>query len=167
MGYKTINFSDVEDFTPMPGSEWYGVEVDKVEVRENKDGDAYYLNWELTVIDGDYENRKLWMISSLKDTALRRLKKTFQEMGVLDTDDEEIELEWDDDMEPTPKAGPLLLYPDFEGMEASAFVKNEMFDGTERNKVTEFAPSVPSQRSVSSSEVEDERPTRSRRSIQG
>lgn len=165
MAYHTINFSDVDSFEPMPGSEWYGVEIDKVEVRENKDGDALYLNWELTVVDGDYENRKLWMITSLKDTARRRLKKAFTQLGVLDNDDDEIEIEYDEDVEPTPKSGPLLLYPDFEGMEASVFVKNEMFDGTERNKVTDIRSERPKSKKRKSSKVEDERPTRSRRSI--
>lgn len=142
MPYHTINFSDVDSFEPLPGGEWYGVEVDKVEVRENKDGDALYLNWELVVIDGDYENRRLWMITSLKDTALFRLKQVFDQLDVMD-DDGQIEIEYDDDVDPSSKSGPRLLYPEVEGLEASVFVKNEMYDGREQNRVTEMRGEAP------------------------
>lgn len=164
MPYHVINFADVESFEPMPGSEWYGVEIDKVEVRENKDGDALYLNWELVVVDGDYENRRLWMITSLKDTALRRLKTVFEELGVMD-DEEELEIEYDDDIEPTTKSGPRLLYPEVEGLEASVFVKNEMYEGTERNKVIELRSEAPKskKRKRSRHDEEDEPRARSRR----
>jgi Protein of unknown function (DUF669) len=152
MPYHTINFSDVESFEPMPGSEWYGVEIDHVEVRENKDGDALYLNWELVVVDGDYENRRLWYITSLKDTALFRLKQTFETLGVIDPDETELDIEYDDDIEPTTKSGPRLLYPEVEGLEASAFVKNEMYDGREQNKVSELRGEQPKPRKRKSSD---------------
>ncbi len=135
MAYFTVNFSDVESFEPIPEGE-YGVEIDKVEVRENKAGDGLYLNWELVVVDGDYENRRLWLITSLKDTALFRLKKVFEDLDVLDN--EEMEIEYDDDIDPSPKEGPILLYPEVEGLEATALVKNEMYDGREQNRVREI-----------------------------
>jgi hypothetical protein len=183
VAYHTINFSDVDSFEPLPGGEWYGVEVDKVEVRENKNGDALYLNWELVVVDGDYENRRLWMMTSLKDTALFRLKQVFEALDVLE-DEYEIEIEYDDDIDPTSKAGPRLLYPDVEGLEASVFVKNEMYDGREQNRVTEMrgeAPRKKHKRSSSNDAVkrsrartrdyedddyEEERPARRRPSAQ-
>jgi len=132
MPYTTVNFSDVEDFEALPEGE-YGVEIDKVEVRMNKAGDGKYLNWEFVVIDGDYENRRLWLITSLKPNALFRLKAVFEQLDVLEGD--EMELEYDDDQEPSQSAGPRLIYPDVEGMEASVIVKNELYDGKERNKV--------------------------------
>jgi Protein of unknown function (DUF669) len=132
MPYTTVNFSDVEDFEALPEDD-YGIEIDKVEVRRNKADDGDYLNWELVVLDGDYENRRLWMITSLKPTALFRLKQVFDELGVLEGD--EMELEYDDDVEVTSSSGPRLLYPDVEGLEATATVKNEMYDGKERNRV--------------------------------
>jgi hypothetical protein len=132
MPYTTVNFSDVEDFDALPEDQ-YGIEIDKVEVRRNKANDGDYLNWELVVIDGDYENRRLWMITSLKPTALFRLKQVFEELDVLDG--EEMELEYDDDQEVTSSSGPRLLYPDVEGLEATATVTTEMYDGKERNRV--------------------------------
>jgi hypothetical protein len=127
-----VNFSDVEDFEAIPEGE-YGAEVDKVEVRRNKADDGDYLNWEFVILDGDYENRRLWLITSLKPTALFRLKDIFEQLDVLEGD--EMELEYDDDQDVTTSSGPRLLYPDVEGMEVSIRVKNETYDGKERNKV--------------------------------
>ena len=135
MPITTINFSDVEDFEALPEDE-YAVEIDKVEVRSNKAGDGEYLNWELVVLDGDYENRRLWMITSLKPTALFRLKRVFEELDVLDGD--EIDLEYDDDEQVTSSSGPRLLYPELEGLECVAKVTNEMYDGRERNRVEDL-----------------------------
>jgi hypothetical protein len=134
MPYTTVNFSDVEDFSALPEGE-YAVEIDKVEVRRNKADDGDYLNWEFVVLDGDYENRRLWLITSLKPNALFRLKDVLEQLDVLDSD--EIELEYDDDQEVTSSSGPRLLYPDVEGLEATVSVKNEMYDGRERNRVEE------------------------------
>jgi hypothetical protein len=129
-----VNFADVDSFEPLPEGS-YDIEVDKVEVRRNKADDGDYLNWELVVIDGEYENRRLWMITSLKPQALFRLKQVLLDLGIIDEDEEEMDLEWDDDVEPTTSGGPLLLYPELQGIEAVAQVKNEMYDGRERNRV--------------------------------
>lgn len=136
-----VNLADVESFEPLPEGK-YAAEIEKVEVRSNKARDGLYLNWELTVLDGDYENRKLWMITSLKETALFRLKEVFEQLDLLD-DDEDMELEYDDDMEPDTTAGPLLLYPEVEGIECTAVVKNEMYDGRERNRVDQLLGDTP------------------------
>lgn len=132
-----VDFSDVDSFEPLPEGQ-YDVEIDKVEVRENKAGDGLYLNWELIVLDGEYENRRLWMITSLKPQALFRLKQVLEDLGVTDDEDEEVELEYDDDVDPTTQSGPRLLFPEVEGLEAVAVVKNEMYDGREKNRVNEL-----------------------------
>jgi hypothetical protein len=136
MGFYRVNFGDVESFEPVPAGE-YGVEIEKVEVRENKAGDSLYLNWEMTIIDGDFENRKLWLITSLKDTALFRLKSIFEGLQIIDGD-EDLELEYDDDIDPGTKEGPLLIDPNLEGMECVAIVHNEMYEGKEQNRVRDL-----------------------------
>lgn len=141
MGSMTINFADVDSFEPLPEGD-YDVEVDKVEVRRNKANDGDYLNWELIVLDGEYENRRLWMISSLKPNALFRLKDTFLALEVIE-EDEELELEWDDDVEVSNSGGPLLIYPELEGLEAVAVVTNEMYENRERNRVNELLGDAP------------------------
>lgn len=172
MPFINVNLSDVDSFEPMPEGE-YDIEVDKVEVRMNKAGDGLYLNWELVVLDGDFENRKLWMITSLKQTALFRLKQVFEDMDLIDADDEEVEIEYDDDVEPTPQGGPRLLYPEAEGLEGIARVKNEMYDGRERNRVEQLtsgkkrskAKKSTSSRSTKSTNSRSERSERSRRRV--
>lgn len=129
-----INLADVDSFEPLPEGQ-YDVEIEKAEIRMNKAGDGLYINWEMTVLDGDYENRRLWMITSLKETALFRLKQVFEDLDLIDDGDDEVEIEYDDDVEPTSQGGPLLIYPEVEGIEAVATVQNEMYEGRERNRV--------------------------------
>jgi hypothetical protein len=165
--FVNVNFADVESFEPLPPGK-YDVEIDKIEVRENKAGDALYLNWELIVIDGEYENRRLWMMTSLKETALFRLKQVLEDLDILD-DDDEVELEYDDDVEPTSSAGPRLVYPELEGVDAIATVKNEMYDGRERNRVEMLTSAATKKKSSSKSkrkrdeDDEEEAPRSSRR----
>jgi hypothetical protein len=166
MAFYRVNFGDIESFEPVPAGE-YGVEIEKVEVRENKAKDGLYLNWEMTIIDGDFENRKLWLITSLKDTALFRLKSIFEGLQVIDGS-EDLELEYDDDIDPGNKEGPLLLDPNLEGMECIAVVQNEMYEGKEQNRVRDLFVERPRKKSkVKSSQPRDtngrrERATRER-----
>ena len=184
MPFYKVNFNDVESFEAVPEDE-YGAEIEKIEVRENKNGDALYLNWEFVIIDGDYENQRLWLITSLKDTALFRLKQVLVNLDILD-EDAELELEYDDDIEPSTKEGPRLIDPDLEGMEVTIVVKNEMYDGREQNRVKdvyyerpkkkksaakkrstrdEYEEDEQPRKRVTRARDEDEQPTRRRREV--
>lgn len=137
MGSMKINFAEVEgSFQPMPEGQ-YEVIIDKVEVRESKSSDHNYLNWELVVQDDENEGRRLWMITSLSPKALFRLKDVFSALG-LDVEADDFELVWDEEVEVTPQSGPLVLEPDITGMACVAVVRNEVYDGKERNKVDEI-----------------------------
>lgn len=138
MGIKTINFSEVEGgFENVPEGV-YDVEVSRVEVRESKSSEHYYFNWQLKILDEDYEGQTLFMMTSLSPKALFRLKDVFEALGVLE--EEDMDLEWDEEVEVTPTEGPLLLNPDVIGSIARARVKNEVYDGKERNRVDELLP---------------------------
>lgn len=134
MGTHAINFAEVEDsFEALPEGQ-YPVTIERVEVRESKSSEHYYLNWTLKV-DEDAEEgagRNLWMITSLSPKALFKLKSVFENLGVLQ---DEMELEWDEDVEVTTSAGPILLDPDVIGMAAIALVENEMYENKEQNRV--------------------------------
>lgn len=133
MGMK-INFGEIEDsFEPLPEGS-YSVEIARVELRESKSSEHNYLNWEMDVLDDEYEGRKLWMITSLSPKALFRLKEVFVNLGIIE-EDEELELEWDDDVDITPKEGPILTVPDLQGTVALANVRNEMYNNREQNRV--------------------------------
>lgn len=137
MGSMKINFAEVEgSFDPLPVGP-QEVLVEKVEVRESKSSEHNYLNWELVVQDGEFEDRRLWMITSLSPKALFRLKDVFVALQVIEEDDE-LEIEWDDDVEITPTAGPLVTNPELSGITGVAIIKNEVYEGKERNRVDDL-----------------------------
>jgi hypothetical protein len=139
MAGTKINFAEVESstFEPLPEGN-YSVVVDRVEVRESKSSEHFYLNWELEVTDEDHENQRLWMITSLSPKAAFRLKDVFLALGVIDGEEDAFEMEWDDQVEVTPKEGPLLINPEVDGLAAIAVVQNEMYNGKEQNRVNEL-----------------------------
>lgn len=132
-----VNFAEVESsFEPLPEGRYECI-VETVEVRESKSSDNDYLNWELKVTDGEFEDRRLWMITSLSERALFRLKDTFLALGVIEEDDE-IDIEWEDDVDITPQEGPVLTNPEVIGLACIAVVTNEVYEGKERNRVNEI-----------------------------
>jgi hypothetical protein len=149
MGGLKINFAEVEgSFEPLPEGQ-YEVIIERVEVRESNSSDNDYLNWQLKVTDdGEFEDRNLWMITSLSEKALFRLKDVLVALEVIE-EDEELELEWADDVDITPKEGPLVTNPELDGLAAIAVVTNEMYDGRERNRVNDLvaADAAPAKKS--------------------
>jgi hypothetical protein len=140
MGSMRINFADVESsFEPLPEGAYECI-VETVEVRESKSSDNPYLNWELKVLDDEYEGRRLWMITSLSEKAMFRLKDVFLALDVI-ADDEEVEIEWDDEVDITPQEGPVLVNPEVIGLACTAIVTNETYEGRLRNRVNELAGS--------------------------
>lgn len=139
MAGMKVNFAEIEggSFEPVPEGR-YEVIIERVEVRESKSSDHDYLNWEMKITDEDYEDQRLWMITSLSPKAMFRLKDTLVAIGAIDGDEEDFELEWDEDVDITPKEGPVLTNPDVEGMAAVAVVFNEMYEGKEQNRVKEL-----------------------------
>lgn len=134
MAGARINFAEVEGgFDVLPEGQYECV-IERVEVRESNSSDYNYLNFELKVTNEDYEDRRLWFIRSFSPKALPMMKDTFVALGVIE-EDEEVDFEWDEDVDITPKEGPVLTNPDLEGIECVARVSNEMYDGTERNRV--------------------------------
>lgn len=142
MGRTNINFAEVEGgFEAVPEGT-YDCVIEKVEVRQSKSSDHDYLNWEYKIADGEYEGQRLWDITSFSPRALFRMKDVFEALGVLE---DEMELDWDDDVDITPEAGPSLLEPDVLGMEATLVVKNEIYENKERNRVHEVRAAGASQ----------------------
>lgn len=76
-----INFSETEGgmgiIDPLPTGK-YHVKVTDGEIRESgpaaKNPGSEYINWEFTVQDGPYENRKVWTNTTLLPHALFALK---------------------------------------------------------------------------------------------
>lgn len=133
----TINFAEVDGSFDIIPEGLYPVVIEKVEVRESKSSEHNYLNWELTISEGEHEGRKLWHITSLSPKAFFRLKDVFAALG-FDVEDENFDLDWDDDVEITPKAGPLLTDPDVTGLPATAVVTIEPYQGKDQNRVDDI-----------------------------
>lgn len=138
MGTMNISFADVESggFEPIPEGTYDAI-IDKVEVRESKSSDHNYLNFEMVIQDEDYEGRRMWMINSFSPKALFRMKDTLEALG---QDVEDVEFEWDDDVEVTTSGGPLLIQPDLDGLPCRVVVTTEVYEGKERNRVNEIRP---------------------------
>lgn len=132
-----INFAEVEgSFEPLPEGSYECI-IEVVEVRESQSSDNDYLNWELTVQDEEFKNRKLWLITSLGERALWKLKDTLLSVGVIQEDDE-LEIDWEDNIDIQPREGPRVLTPELEGLACVAVVTNEVYEGRERNRVQEL-----------------------------
>jgi hypothetical protein len=145
----SINFAEVEGgFEAVPEGT-YHVEIVTVECRESKSSENDYLNWEFKILEGEGEGQHLWMITSLSPRALFRLKDVFEALGVLE---DEMNLDFDDDVEITPTAGPRMLEPDVEGLDCIVVVKNEMYENRERNRVNEVRPAKARTRAASNGE---------------
>jgi hypothetical protein len=153
VGSLRINFAEVEgSFTPLPGDTWYQATIERVEVRESNSSDNDYLNWEFKVTEDEYEGRRLWMISSFSEKALFRLKDTLVALEVIDPEDE-LDIEWEDGVDITPKEGPLVTNPELDGIACEVLVTNEVYEGKERNRVSDVrlpgASSAPAKASKS------------------
>lgn len=80
MGRFKVNFAETEvrgAFEPVPTG-WYHCKVTDGEVKQSgenaKNPGAEYINFELTIQEGQFENQKLWSIASLLPHALFTLK---------------------------------------------------------------------------------------------
>lgn len=72
-----IDFSNIPDNVVPEGT--YTATINKVELKEGTK--APYLNWEFDIMNEGYEDRKVWLITSLADNALFRLKQVAENLG--------------------------------------------------------------------------------------
>jgi hypothetical protein len=116
----SVNFSDVEDFELLPAGV-YPATVTAVTESENPGPSGYtYLNWEFTILEGEFEDRKQWTITSLSPKAAFRLKEVLVAFGVSAAEIAEME-----EFEPS----------DYLGTHVHLSVTQENYEGTLRNTV--------------------------------
>ena len=120
-----IDMSDVEGFDPIPAGV-YPIVVSSLKQSEEDGPSGYpYFILELTVAEGEFENRKLWTNLSMSPKAAFKLKEFLLGVGVSEED----------------LAGEFDFDPDeYEGATAEVAVKQESYEGVVRNKVTNFLP---------------------------
>lgn len=128
MAQFSIDFSQVEEFEPLPAGE-YPVVIDHVEMKLGKDEPHNpYLNFDLVVSDGEFSGRHLFMTGGLTTKSLWRTKALFQNLGVLE---DQMELFVDDDSS-------YLLQPELSGLPAIAVVHNEVYNNRVQNRVDDL-----------------------------
>jgi hypothetical protein len=118
MAVINVNLNDVEDQSGdvHPDGEAL-VRIADSELRDNKAGDGQYINWRLKVLNSD-NNRPVYLITSLKPTALWNLKNFVKAAGVDD-----------------------LVLDNFDtselhGRELFVNIKTEVYENTPRNTVS-------------------------------
>ncbi len=122
-----VNFSEVEDFELLPAGV-YPVAVTNVEESENPGPSGYtYLNWEFTITEGEWENRKQWTITSLSPKSAFRLREVLVALGA---DPEELNAPEGVEIEPT----------DYMGANCLISVAQESYEGVLRNVVKGVHP---------------------------
>lgn len=114
----TVDMSDVEDFGALDPGEY---EVVVTDVEERQGQKAPYLSWEMTIVEGQYEDRKVWNNTSLSPQSMPFLKQFLTAAG-LDPDDMQGQFEFDP--------------ADFIGARLRIQTGVQEYEGQERTRVT-------------------------------
>ena len=86
---KSVSSQETTSFEPIPEGV-YTVRLREVEARESRQGSPYWA-WVVEVDGGDHDGRRLWINTSLKDSAHWKLKEVFDAFGfTTDSDTDEI-----------------------------------------------------------------------------
>lgn len=80
-GPMKVDFSDVKDFDLIAAGNYQAVITD-VEQRDSRSSEFPYLNWTFTINGSDFNDRKLWGITSLNPKALFSLRDLLVATGV-------------------------------------------------------------------------------------
>jgi hypothetical protein len=79
-GGMALDMSGVsEGFEALPPGRYEAVITDVTAKQGSK---APYLNWELTIAEGEFEDRKLWLMTSLAPQALFGIKNLMRAAGI-------------------------------------------------------------------------------------
>lgn len=130
MARVTVDFSDVEDFEPFDGE--HPVLIEKLNYVEAQTEDKYdYIGWEMTVTDGEYKGRKLWLNTSFSPKALFKLKEVLEN---LDLYDDELDIDYDEETM-------LVTTPELAGMPAVAVCEIGSYNNRPTTNVVTLLPS--------------------------
>jgi hypothetical protein len=119
-----VNFSGVQDFTPIPAGVY---KVVALEFQENQSESSEYPYYKTTleISEGDHAGRKLFTNFSLSPKAAWKLREALVAFG-----ESEESLKGDFDLD-------IFAY---QGVECKAAVTQEAYQGNMQNRVTSLAP---------------------------
>lgn len=126
-----IDFSKVEDsFEAIPEG-LYECIVEDAQVRESKSSDNPYISFEMKILDEEFEDRRIWIGASLSKKALWGLKGILVALGAIEEDDV-LDLEWDEEVDMTPREGPQVTNPEVIGLPCAVQTVNSVYNNKER-----------------------------------
>ena len=117
-----VNFEGVGDFTVVPEGR-YVAKVKSVEEKASKAGGEGYLEFVLTIADGEFRGAQVWHRCTLKPQGLWNLRNTLLAMGI-----------------DVPKKAMEINYTKLIGMKLGISVAHEDFEGKARAKVGDVFP---------------------------
>lgn len=126
-----VNFKDVEVRAKIPDGQYRAAVA---EITSEDGTQAKYLKWVWEIQDEQFQGRKVFYNTSLAPQALWNLRNLLETLGV-ETPDAETDLDLDS----------------FVGLEAILRIENEVWEGKERPKVSDFTP-------IDAAAVDDEAP---------
>lgn len=125
----SINFAEVEERPPgLPLGTYEGV-VEVAEVKESQSSEYPYINFKLSVTEGEHEGESAYTIRSFHPKALGMMKETMATFG-FDVSGS-VEFEIDD-------ATGMLLTPDLVGEPCKFAMVKDVYEGKVRTKVGNF-----------------------------
>lgn len=127
----SIDFSEVEDSFGVAPEDLYNCIVEDCTMRESKSSEHPYLNFEMKIVDEEYEDRRIWIGASTSPGGLPTTKEILVALGAIEEDDT-IDLEWADDVDMTPKEGPQVTNPEVIGLACQVQTVNSVWEGRER-----------------------------------
>lgn len=150
-----INFAE-KDNSKLPDGTYEAI-IDKAEIKNANDGNSQYINWQFSVTDEDFFNRKEFGMTSLKSTAGYFLRRTFETLGVTfeKLEDGTYDVELDVEAGPTADAPARLVDPDFEGMKVTIEVKTDPSKRDQRGNLVRTVTITDSEANVANEKIDD------------
>jgi hypothetical protein len=118
-----INFSGVETRSKIPDGQYHA----RVAEGSTEEGNqAPYIKWTFEIVeDGKFKGRKLWTNTSLAPQALWNLRNMLECLGVEVSEEDDLDVEKD------------IIKPSID-CELMVRVENEVYDGKDRPKITDY-----------------------------
>lgn len=128
MARVTVNFADVQDFDALPEDDYSAIIEAAKYVLATEEGKHDYINLQFDITDeGEFKGRKAFTILSFSPKALFRMKETFENLGIIDPDDE-LDIDYDEDtMDVTT--------PELQGVPCTITLGIRTYEGREQNEV--------------------------------
>ena len=121
----SVDFSQVEEFEPLPKAEYDAI-IEEMKYVEPASEDKYpYINVQFNVTEDGFEGRKLWLVWSFSPRALWRFKQALENLGLAV---EELEVDYDEETM-------LVTEPDLVGMPCRLAVSQRTYEGKQQNQV--------------------------------